>query len=365
MRTSVLWLAWLVLPVFVLTYHYGPGQRWLARDQAAAIIRQAQSQSTAAAALQQTAYESQLRLLAARREAFVAGVDWQTRPNHPLAQSVNTATAIQESAYEQAAEVWHQTAQLYGQATETLLKVINNRQTDISISDRDRQLLESLRWAQARAMVRSGEVFNGIEQLQALLDLRMAESHQIALNKVQLASSTNPLDSASGRGGIDKSIANDPIALPTDAIREELAAAQYVGARLLREEGRPPEIWRPVANAARQHYRYLSTPENGSIVGANRAPANDHAAHWDSQSEVEQLDRNSLLQRNLEQVLNLEQLASDQLQGTPLPRTAPLARRPGDGQPGDRPGKGPGRGPLKDGPPGGGAGIPGPYGVGW
>ncbi len=84
-----------------------------------------------------------------------------------------------------------------------------------------------------------------------------------------------------------------------------------------------------------------------------------------SQSDEEGLDRKSLMQRNLEQVLNLEQTVADQLQGTPLPRTAPLARRPGDGEPGDRPGKGPGRGPLKDGPPAAGAGIPGPYGVGW
>ncbi len=209
MRNSVLWLLWLVLPVFVLTFHYGPGQRWLAHDQAAAIIRQAQTQSAAAADAQQTAYESQLRVLVARRKAFVAGVDWQARPDHPLAQSVIATTANQETAYEQAAEIWHRTAQLYGQATETLLKVINNRQIDVSMSDRDRQLLEWLRWAQARAMVRSGEVFNGIEQLQALLDLRMAEAHQIALNTVQHRSSTNQHDSALARRDTDASIVND------------------------------------------------------------------------------------------------------------------------------------------------------------
>ena len=45
--------------------------------------------------------------------------------------------------------------------------------------------------------------------------------------------------------------------MPVDAIREELAA-QYIVLRLLREEGRAPEIWKPVANSARQQYRYLA-----------------------------------------------------------------------------------------------------------
>ena len=77
------------------------------------------------------------------------------------------------------------------------------------------------------------------------------------------------------------------------------------------------------------------------------------------------LSRVERIQRNLEQVLNLEQSSSEQLEGVPLPRQAPMARRPGDGEPGERPGKSPGRGELQDGPPGEGAGIPGPFGSGW
>lgn len=361
MRSSILWLFWLVLPVFALAYHYGPGQIWLARDQAAAMIQKAQAQSVAATDAQEAAYQSQLNLLDARRTAFVAGVDWQTQPNHPLAQSVIATTSQQDSAYELAAEAWHVTAELYGEATETLLKAMSEIKTKETLMSRaDRELLESLRWAEARAMVRSGEVFNGIEQLQALLDLRVTEARQAA-------SSTRPVIDAS-------------MALPTEAIREELAAAQYVGARLLREEGRPPEVWRPVANEARQHYRYLSAAESRSsvdtiasesepVTNASRSskPADEESepSRRESQTSTSTLDRDQLLQRNLEQVLNLEQSTSDQLEGLPLPRSAPLARRPGDGEPGDQPGKGPGRGPLQDGPPAGGAGIPGPYGSGW
>jgi hypothetical protein len=215
------------------------------------------------------------------------------------------------------------------------------------------------------------------------LDLRVAEASQTATSLVQLPS-------ASGRRS------DTSTSLPTDAIREELAAAQYIGARLLREEGRPPEVWRPVANEARQHYRYLSASEGNAnfdarssadakssvhakssadtIASANTAtneeapmtePTNAPSSNAKSPNSPAALNRDQRLQRNLEQVLNLEQSTSDQLEGLPLPRRAPLARRPGDGEPGNRPGKGPGRGPLRDGPPSDGGGIPGPYGVGW
>ncbi|TWU45708.1 hypothetical protein Q31b_08840 [Novipirellula aureliae] len=336
MRRSLLWLLWLVLPVFVLAYHYGPGQTWLARDKAATLIRKAQAQSASATAAQEAAYELHLDLLDARRASFAAGIDWQTQSDHPLARSVVDATARQDAAYDRAGDLWQQAADLYGQATETLLKEASSTSSrGIEIPATDRQLLESLRWAEARAMVRAGQVFNGIEQLQALLELRMVER--------TMNGRTKPTGHTSPTGHT----------LPTDAIREELAAAQYVGARLLREEGRPPEVWRPVSDAARQHYRYLASSE------ASPSDANLVA--------LPSLDRGSQMQRNLEQVLNLEQSVSDQLEGVPLPRTAPLARRPGDGAPGEgKPGNNPGKGPPNtEGPPMNGAGMAGPMGSGW
>lgn len=359
MRNSILWLAWLILPVFVLTFHYGPGQIWLARDQAATFIFKAEAESTAATQAQEAAYQLQLKLMTARRFAFVAGIDWQTQSEHPLAQSVIKTRSAQDAAYDHAADVWHRTAKRYGEATETLLKAIGKPSaSDTKILDTDRHLLESLRWAEARALVRSGEVFNGIEQLQALLDLRTAELHQRAASIAQLTLTTNGTQSAAAK-------AHDSKTLPIDAIREELAAAQYVGARLLREEGRPSEVWRPVSNAARQHYRYLSASEDSTSTKAASEDAPRQQAKPGSQTSSIVLDRKQRMQRNLEQVLNLEQIESDQLEGVPLPRSAPLARRPGDGQPGNSPGKGPGRGPLNDGPPNSGAGIPEPWGEGW
>ncbi|MEP3478579.1 MAG: hypothetical protein ABJZ55_04970 [Fuerstiella sp.] len=401
MRSSILWLCWLVLPVFVLAFHYGPGQVWLARDQAASLISKAEAESATATAAQETAYQSQLNLLTARQAAFVEHIDWQAQPEHPLAIKVIKAKAEQDEAYEQAAEIWHGTATMYGEAAEKLLKSIGKISTDeAKILDADRNLLESLRWAEARALVRSGEVFNGIEQLQALLDLRTAEANQQAASVMQLTSTASKSSGGHPENG-EKLALDRSNELPMDAIREELAAAQYVGARLLREEGRPAEVWRPISTAARQHYRYLSGSDDGTGSAASAdvvksptdasppataptktaspktaspktaestpaaASANVREAKSNTQSSTDRVDREQRMQRNLEQVLNLEQTPSDQLEGIPLPKSAPLARRPGDGQPGNQPGKGPGKGPLQDGPPGNGAGIPQPWGGGW
>lgn len=41
MKRKLFFLLWLLLPIFVLAYHYGPGQATLARDRAAALAREA------------------------------------------------------------------------------------------------------------------------------------------------------------------------------------------------------------------------------------------------------------------------------------------------------------------------------------
>ncbi|MEM6472452.1 MAG: hypothetical protein AAF802_23020 [Planctomycetota bacterium] len=339
MRATLLWLLWLVTPVFALAFHYGPGQAWLARDRAAAMIRDAERQAETAMQAQDVAYRTQLDVLSARRAAFKAGVDWQSQKQNPLSKAVEEATKLQEDAYNRAAELWDRSTELYRNAADELLKVEegSSNKNRSELSPDDLNVIESLRWAEARAMVRAGEVFNGVNQMEALMTYRLASQSDPEYTKRT----------------------KRPSSLPLDAIREELAAAQYVGARLLREEGRPPEIWRPVANSARQHYRYLAsaTSDESSTETRTGPKATDDDTG---------LGRHNRFQRNLEQVLNLEQSVTDQLEGIPLPRRSPLARRAGDGEPGDGPsGRRPGRGPLQDGPPGNGAGVPGPMGRGW
>ncbi|MCH1496536.1 MAG: hypothetical protein L7U72_15055 [Rubripirellula sp.] len=429
-KTALLWLVWLLCPAFALTFHYGPGQVWLARDRIGEKISLANARSMGAAVKQEMAYRSQIEVLEARRLAFVEGVDWQSEPDHPVSISVRDAEKRQETLYQEAADEWSGVTMAYTEAIKVLIESLGaSVGADDHISDSDQDLLESLRWAEARGMVRSGLVFNGVDQLQALLDLRGAENEAISNNAMAVSNRGSSWFATEGRRRIS-----------SDVIREELAAALYVGARLLREEGRSPELWRPVSNAARQHFRYLAEKELASedsvrsvkvgeagdlqeidqqlqgtdAMGAVRATGTetvdlptitasearqdaaspliasqrptteesgsdqavidqavidqaeiDQAEIAQTDADGQQLSRAERIQRNLEQVLNLEQSSSEQLEGIPLPRQAPMARRPGDGQPGDRPGRGPGRGPLQDGPPGEGAGIPGPFGSGW
>ncbi len=141
--------------------------------------------------------------------------------------------------------------------------------------------------ARGRSLVRSGEVFNGIEALQQTL--------------MEATEGENP----------DGKLAT--------AAREELAAANYYGARLLREEGRSSEVWKQVSETSRQQFRYLA-----------ERTSKEHDA---------ELATN--LQKNLERVLDLEQLDRSELIGRPIPKDSPRGRRPGDGEPSKQKGIGP------------------------
>ena len=296
MIKNLAWIAWAVLPVLALALHYGPGQEWLARDEAAKIAARAGAAQQVAESAQERAHDAHLATFEARKQAFLAGQD-PDQPVDPVAgRKLKELRAAEEVAYDAAAKAWAQTADLYLTAAETL--------------DGGR-CADALHWAAARARVRSGEVFNGVRALQQLLVIQQ-----------------------------EAGLGDSPMA---GTVREELAAAQYIGARLLREEGRPGTVWREVSGAARRNYRYLAE--------RRLARAGDETAR--------------LMQRNLEQVLNLEQSDRSQLDGMPLPRQSPRGRRPGDCEAGSCRGKKPGRGPQKKGRPAQGAGGRMPYGPGW
>lgn len=258
------WAIWAVTPALLLAFHYGPGQASLRRDQARDRLQAALQLEAEAQQLQDMAHTAQLRTLSTRAK-FTA---------NQTPEALKTVAVLEQrekQAYAAASDAWQDVARAF-QDVEQLLE----GQAESG----------GVRWLRARALVRSGEVFNGIEEL-----------HQI-------------LDEALQSGAI-----NTPLA---KVVREELAAAHYYGARLLREEGRAPEVWKQVAETARQQYHYLAeqadTHQEGPLAGN--------------------------LQRNLERVLDLEQLEHSELVGRPLPKDSPRGRRPGDGEPGRRPGRG-------------------------
>ena len=288
MMRRMIWILWAILPVVAIAWHYGPGQDFVARDAAAALLQDARSLESDAQELQDAAYALHLETMDARKATLLAGADEEASVA-AMAQ-LEAAAERERAKYAEASEAWRVTAERYEEAELLLPDGIDAERT---------------RWAKARAMVRGGSIWGGIDQLQALLDQFDQETR------------------------LDTDLAR--------AVREEYAAAHYYGARILREEGKPDEVWRPVSTVARQQFRYLA----------------ENAVRTDA---VDDADR---LQKNLERVLNLEQLDPANLFAAPLPRESPRGRRPGDG-PG-RPGRGPNRGDR----PGNGAGPLMEIGRGW
>ena len=110
---------------------------------------------------------------------------------------IEQALETEQEAYAIASDAWKATADAY-LVVEHLL------------GDSEDALV--VQWAKARALVRAGEIYNGIDQLQSIMD-------RIEFDEID-----------------NEALAN--------GAREELAAAYYYGARILREEGRPAELWR-------------------------------------------------------------------------------------------------------------------------
>ena len=286
MLSKIALTIWAVLPVMAMAYHFGPGQAGLHRDGAARLLDVAHSAEAIATQAQSVAHAAQMATIEARRRALLSGDQSDERLIDESLQVEQEAYAIASDAWKAAADAYLVVEHLLGDTEDALV----------------------VQWAKARALVRAGEIYNGIDQLQSIMD------------RIELE-------------GID----NESLAI---GAREELAAAYYYGARILREEGRPAELWRQSSGIARQQYRYLA--ENAEDSNEPELASN--------------------LQRNLERVLDLEQLDGAELIGKPLPKDSPRARRPGDRDPGNRPGIGPRPG---EGPPSNGASGLLEIGPGW
>ncbi len=259
------WSLWAIAPVIALAFHFGPGQEMLKRDIAVDRFSLARADDAAANKLQEIAYAAQFKTIDARQALLID----DTEENRT---KLEIASQTEQAAYSAASDAWKIAADGYQEAAALLESGPQAKQ---------------VKWLRGRALVRSGEVFNGIEELQA------------------------SLDEATREGQTDRELAT--------AAREELAAAHYYGARLLREEGRATELWRQVSETSRQQYRFLAEQ-------TSRALQPQHASN---------------LQRNVERVLDLEQSDRSELIGRPIPKDSPRGRRPGDGEPGKRPGRGP------------------------
>lgn len=257
------WACWALLPVVAITYHFGPGQVAAMRDRAARLQIDAIDAERLANDAQAAAYAAHVAAIDARRAAFLS-----KSPDDEA--KATQATKDEEAAYALAAQAWRETAG----RIEAVTNVFGTTETPEG---------KALELAHGRALVRSGEVWSGIESLEALLE-------NVQGKNAALESKT----------------------------REELATAYYYGARLLRLNGMPAQEWMVESGKARQQFRYLAESERGSGDPSKAIAAANH-------------------QRNLELVLNLEQSTLADLQAKPLPRDSPSKSE------GERPGNKPGR----------------------
>jgi len=263
--TRIGWTAWALVPVALVTYHFGPGQAAYVQDRAARLQAEAIAAEYRANDAQEAAYAVHLSAMDARRAAFLS----QSAADEVTARD---ATAAEDGAYAVAAERWKETADKL-QAVQTAL------------GSESPAAAQRVRWARARAMVRAGEVWLGIGELEQLVD------------------------ELEGVGDAHSTLAR--------GAREELATAYYYGARLLRLSGMPAQEWRIESGKARQNFRYLAER------AIERGEAPEVAQNY---------------QRNVELVLNLEQASLVDIQGKPLPKESPRTGNAGN-RPGNRPGK--------------------------
>ena len=290
--SRALWSLWALVPVALVAFHFGPGQAMYREDRAAVLVTRANGLQQEALRLQGIAYQAHLAAIDARMAAFA-------KDDAALRKSALEANAREDSAYALASAAWRQTAESLTEA-------------QTAVDENGGIVRDEIRLAKARALVRSGDIAAGANELEDLLIDAAEQDH-------------------------DQDQAHDDAL--TRAAREELATAYYYGARLMRLAGKPAAQWREVAGRARQNYRYLA--EDAKARGAPDADVANH-------------------QKNSELVLNLEQSSLDELYAKARPKDSPTGKANGLGPP--RPGR---KGRNDGEKPAKGAGMNGEIGNGW
>lgn len=212
LATKLSWTVWALVPVAVLTYHFGPGQRAYHEQRAAGVLRDAAQLEAAADQAQLAAYQTQLVSIAARKEALA------DKSPEQIARAAAAAEA-EDLAYDQAADAWRAAADKLREAQDVLTACGSAKAAAVRV-------------ARGRATIRSGRIADGVNDLEAMLD-ELGETTPAA-------------------PGLE------------ERVREEIATGYYYGARLMRISGKPTTEWREVSAVARQNFRYLAEGAEGS-----------------------------------------------------------------------------------------------------
>src|SRR5262245_58417277 len=147
---NILWSVWALIPVAAISYHFGPGQRAYTEDRAGDLLAQARRLDGVAESAQEKAYQAHLSALKARKAGVAQGT--------PEAVAAAKAAAdTEDAAYADAATAWHATADKLHEAQEMLTTAGSPK-------------AETVRVARNRALIRSGSIAEGVQDLEAMLD---------------------------------------------------------------------------------------------------------------------------------------------------------------------------------------------------
>jgi hypothetical protein len=176
----------------------------------------------------------------------VAFAAWYFGPGQDLHARDRSVSALDQARDAEQAGDWKAAVEFYAQAQEALP------------ADRvDAQ--QRLELAQAKAAIMGGDMWGGIETLEALLE-------EIDGNDAQLE----------------------------EAVRAELGTQRYFAAWLMRLEGGEPADWKPEAELARQQFRLLAEQSDAEVAES--------------------------FKRNVEAVVRLEDMDLSELMALPLPK---------------------------------------------
>lgn len=206
------WIAWSILPVLGLVYHFGPGQGVYRQDRAAGMLVKAASLDERAQSAQNLAHERHLAWVSARKQAIASKAPADERAAEVAAKEADEAYALASSD-------WRATAEQLGSAQGLLDEIGSPKSGEVRV-------------ARNRALIRAGEISAGVNDLESLL----SEMTDKGLQETSLAKQA----------------------------RAEMAAGYYYGARLLRLSGKPTSEWMEAASWARQNFRYIAEAEAGT-----------------------------------------------------------------------------------------------------
>ncbi|NCF56125.1 MAG: hypothetical protein GWP41_07655 [Planctomycetia bacterium] len=151
-----------------------------------------------------------------------------------------------------------------------------------SIIDEARTCIEAEDWEKAVELYQQAIGDVPSDDTQALLWLRLQTSHAEFMSGDTWAGISSMEEVMNEAGQSQPELAREA--------RAKIAAAQYFATWKLRLEGAEPDVWKPEAEKARQHFRLLAEDaESNNLAGAADLKKNVESVIWLEQMDLAEL----------------------------------------------------------------------------